>query len=120
MSVRCICHLSLVLLSSFLAGAIDALMLLDPYIAPGCIILFDDLINYPDYREHEIKALWEWLEASKRQVEVCNTPSWRFGLLSTTAISCSHRQPCLARLWCSAALPHLMLAWQMEMSCGNA
>lgn len=52
------------------AGAIDALMLLDPYIAPGCIVLFDDLVNYPDYREHEIKALWEWLEASKRQVEV--------------------------------------------------
>lgn len=45
-------------------------MLLDPYIAPGCIVLFDDLVNYPDYREHEIRALWEWLEASKRQVEV--------------------------------------------------
>lgn len=45
-------------------------MLLNPYLAPGCIVLFDDLVNYPDYREHEIRALWEWLQASKRQVEV--------------------------------------------------
>lgn len=52
------------------AGAIEALMLLNPYLAPGCIVLFDDLVNYPDYREHEIRALWEWLQASKRQVEV--------------------------------------------------
>ncbi|KAL3148609.1 hypothetical protein ABBQ38_014037 [Trebouxia sp. C0009 RCD-2024] len=51
-------------------GAIDALMLLNPYLAPGCIVLFDDLVNYPDYREHEIRALWEWLQASKRELEV--------------------------------------------------
>ncbi len=52
------------------AGAIDALMLLDQHIAPGCVLLFDDLINYPDYRDHEIKALWEWLDSTGRKVEV--------------------------------------------------
>ena len=52
------------------AGAIEALMLLDRYIAPGCVLLFDDLINYPEYREHEIKALWEWLQATDRKIEV--------------------------------------------------
>ena len=52
------------------AGAIDALTLLDKYIAPGCILLFDDLVNYPGYREHEILALWEWLEATGRKLEV--------------------------------------------------
>ena len=52
------------------AGAIDALMLLDQHIAPGCVLLFDDLVNYPDYRDHEIKALWEWLDSTGRKVEV--------------------------------------------------
>lgn len=52
------------------AGAIDALTLLDKYIAPGCVLLFDDLINYPDYRDHEILALWEWLQATGRKLEV--------------------------------------------------
>ena len=52
------------------AGAIDALTLLDKYIAPGCVLLFDDLINYPNYREHEILALWEWLESTGRKLEV--------------------------------------------------
>ena len=51
-------------------GAIDALTLLDKYIAPGCVLLFDDLINYPDYRDHEILALWEWLQATGRKLEV--------------------------------------------------
>ena len=52
------------------AGAIDALTLLDKYIAPGCVLLFDDLVNYPGYREHEILALWEWLETTGRKLEV--------------------------------------------------
>lgn len=51
-------------------GAIDALMLLDQHIAPGCVLLFDDLVNYPDYRDHEIKALWEWLDSTGRKLEV--------------------------------------------------
>ncbi len=45
-------------------------MLLDQHIAPGCVLLFDDLVNYPDYRDHEIKALWEWLDSTGRKVEV--------------------------------------------------
>ena len=45
-------------------------MLLDQHIAPGCVLLFDDLVNYPDYRDHEIKALWEWLDSTGRKLEV--------------------------------------------------
>ena len=52
------------------AGAIDALTLLDKYIAPGCVLLFDDLVNYPNYRDHEILALWEWLQDTGRKLEV--------------------------------------------------
>lgn len=51
-------------------GAIDALTLLDKYIAPGCVLLFDDLVNYPNYRDHEILALWEWLQSTGRKLEV--------------------------------------------------
>ena len=28
------------------------------------IILFDELANYKNYREHEIKAMFEWLNVS--------------------------------------------------------
>ena len=51
-------------------GAIDALKLLDKHIAPGCILLFDDLVNYPQYQEYELKALWEWLVSTGRQIQV--------------------------------------------------
>lgn len=51
-------------------GAIDALKMLDKYIAPGCVLLFDDLVNYPNYRDHEILALWEWLQSTGRKLEV--------------------------------------------------
>ena len=44
------------------AGARDALMLLSDRIRPGTVIVFDDLVNYNNYREHEVKALYEWLQ----------------------------------------------------------
>ena len=28
------------------------------------------LVNYPDYRQHEMRALWEWLGLSGRTLEV--------------------------------------------------
>lgn len=34
-----------------------------PYLAPGCIILFDELYGYPGWRHHEYKALQEVFEA---------------------------------------------------------
>lgn len=33
-------------------------------IGPGTVIVFDELWNYPDYRNHEIKAFAEFLESS--------------------------------------------------------
>ena len=51
-------------------GAIDALSLLSKHIAPGCILIFDELFNYAAYRDHEAKALWEWLNATQRRVEI--------------------------------------------------
>jgi len=31
---------------------------------------FLQLLHYPEYREHEVKALWEFLESTGRKVEV--------------------------------------------------
>jgi hypothetical protein len=52
------------------AGSKDALELLKEYIVPGCVLIFDELLHYPEYREHEVKALWEFLESTGRKVEV--------------------------------------------------
>eukprot|EP01062_Namystynia_karyoxenos_P048804 TRINITY_DN37280_c0_g1_i2.p1 TRINITY_DN37280_c0_g1~~TRINITY_DN37280_c0_g1_i2.p1 ORF type:complete len:504 (+),score=114.33 TRINITY_DN37280_c0_g1_i2:80-1513(+) len=49
-------------------GARDALTLLSPRITPGTLIHFDELVGYKGYREHEVKALWEWVRASGRSV----------------------------------------------------
>jgi hypothetical protein len=35
---------------------------LDAWLKPGVVIVFDELMNYPEYREHEIKALFELLQ----------------------------------------------------------
>jgi hypothetical protein len=40
------------------------LSLLNNRIAVGTVLVFDELINYNNYREHEVKALWEWLQES--------------------------------------------------------
>ena len=52
------------------AGARDALALLSPLIRPGTVLVFDDLINYAAYKEHEVKALWEWLASTGLHVRV--------------------------------------------------
>jgi len=52
------------------AGARDALGLLSPLIRPGTVLVFDDLINYASYKEHEVKALWEWLASTGLHVRV--------------------------------------------------
>jgi hypothetical protein len=41
--------------------AAHVLELVVPLLAPGSIIVFDELIGYPNWREHEYKALNEWL-----------------------------------------------------------
>jgi hypothetical protein len=35
---------------------------LDKWLEPGVVIVFDELMNYPGYQEHEIKALFELLQ----------------------------------------------------------
>ena len=42
----------------------DALDILSPHIKVGTVIILDELQNYQHYRQHEIKALWEYLVKS--------------------------------------------------------
>eukprot|EP00884_Botryococcus_braunii_P009238 jgi/Botrbrau1/18315/Bobra.0179s0043.1 len=42
-------------------GASQSLLMNAPRMRPGMVLVFDELINYKGYRNHEMKALWEWL-----------------------------------------------------------
>ena len=46
------------------------LTLLEPRLSPGAVIVFDELINYPEFREHEYKALRELQQRSGRTVRI--------------------------------------------------
>lgn len=39
---------------------------LGPLLDDRCVIVFDELLNYPTYEQHEVKAFHEFLEASGR------------------------------------------------------
>ena len=43
---------------------------LEPRLAPSCILCFDELINYPEYAQHELRALAELLVRTQRGFEV--------------------------------------------------
>jgi hypothetical protein len=43
------------------SSTIDALNILGPYMTEGTILVFDELYNYPNYQNHEWKALQEFL-----------------------------------------------------------
>lgn len=42
----------------------------DPFLVPGSIVVFDDLLGYPGYADHELRALNEWTERSGARWEV--------------------------------------------------
>lgn len=45
-------------------GARDVLFMLSNRLVPGSILVFDELFNYPFYEKHEIRALYELLQAT--------------------------------------------------------
>ena len=42
---------------------------LGPHLAPGAVVVFDELFNYPTYENHEILAFHQFLEAADLDVE---------------------------------------------------
>ena len=47
---------------------------LEAYLAPGAFIVFDELVGYPGYRGHEMLALFQMLQRTKRKVRVIGWP----------------------------------------------
>lgn len=52
------------------SGAKTVLDALEPCIIPGTVIVFDELINYPGYEAHEMKALFEFCQRTGKEFDV--------------------------------------------------
>ena len=50
--------------SDIYSSAKDILTYLGPYICNGCIIVFDEMVEYPGFEHHEWKAWWEFIETN--------------------------------------------------------
>lgn len=44
-------------------------MALKKYWFLGCVIVFDELVNYPEFENHEMKAFYEWITNHSIQFE---------------------------------------------------
>ena len=56
------------------ASAKTVLLGLGSAIVPGTIVVFDELINYPGFEDHELKALFEFCQESKLRIEYLGCP----------------------------------------------
>ena len=43
---------------------------LGPSLVPGSVIVFDELLDYPGYENHEIRALFKFLTATRKTIEI--------------------------------------------------
>lgn len=50
---------------------------LEQRLSPGAVLVFDELINYPEYARHEMRALLELQRRSGREVEILGTSAGR-------------------------------------------
>ena len=55
------------------SSAAFVLTALEPRLAPGALLVFDELINYPGFEKHELKALLELQRRSNRVLRVYGT-----------------------------------------------
>ena len=94
-------------LYSSTAAVFDALR---PLIQPGLVIVFDELFNYPEFLEGELKALWELLSARPDlSLEVVGTSTrninsasdYRPGQLGWLRTQLGRYQSCAVRLTAS-------------------
>ena len=59
--------------SDIYSSASTALTLLAPRLSVGAVLVFDELINYPEFEQHEMRALMEFQAATGRTVRVLGT-----------------------------------------------
>ena len=55
-------------------SAADAFKNVHKFLRTNSFIVFDELVNYPAYKDGEMKALWEWFHGGDRCIEVLGTP----------------------------------------------
>eukprot|EP00928_Gymnodinium_smaydae_P080148 TRINITY_DN63919_c0_g1_i1.p1 TRINITY_DN63919_c0_g1~~TRINITY_DN63919_c0_g1_i1.p1 ORF type:complete len:719 (-),score=43.31 TRINITY_DN63919_c0_g1_i1:79-2181(-) len=55
-------------------SARDVLFLLEPFFRVGTIIIFDQLVNYPEFMSGEFLALYDWLRSYPRSFRVLYAP----------------------------------------------
>lgn len=55
--------------SDIYSSAKDILHNFNTRICNGCVIVFDELVDYPNFEEHEWRAWWEFVEANKVSFE---------------------------------------------------
>jgi len=55
----------------------QAFKALEHRLGHGVFVVFDELIGYPEYQEHEMKALYELLQRSKRTLNIIGYPGPR-------------------------------------------
>mmetsp|Transcript_25487 Transcript_25487/g.49970 ORF Transcript_25487/g.49970 Transcript_25487/m.49970 type:complete len:344 (+) Transcript_25487:69-1100(+) len=49
--------------SDLYSSALTVLQLVGPRLRHGAVIIFDELVNYPGFRDGEVRALHEWLQS---------------------------------------------------------
>jgi len=49
--------------SDLYSSALTVLQMLGPRLRSGAVIVFDELVNYPGFRDGEVRALYEWLQS---------------------------------------------------------
>jgi uridine kinase len=55
--------------SDIYSSARDVLDNLGPRLAPGCIMVFDEMVGYANFENHEWKAWWEFVDANGVEFE---------------------------------------------------
>ena len=63
--------------SDLYSSARTVLRLLAPRLSPGAVVVFDELINYPEFSDGEMRALLEFQWQSGRTLRVLGTPATR-------------------------------------------
>ena len=89
------------------ASLVLSLLAAQARLAPGCIIIFDELFNYVGFEDHEMRALVDLLRSMRhhRRVRVLGTNAERIleGAELTAAAAC-HQKGCMKGLGQSAVI----------------
>ena len=55
------------------SSTVTIFKLLKPFLIPGSLVVFDELVNYPSFLDHEMLAFYEFLQGTDLDVELLGT-----------------------------------------------